>query len=336
MKSILCGAICISFFSNIQAQSFTNAGFETWEGPSGTYQIEYPTGWQGSDKMTTDNAFALGLAGITPVKQVYKSSDVHEGSTSVELRSKFLGDTVGVLPGVLFNAKADINLAALLENPDFSAMANFVIFQNATPILQKRVDSVTAWVKLTDENQDNASITLAAMQLAKGTSGNDTLIQIGGGLLSIEPGVSNEYRAVSVAMVYDDANNTKTDTLYVMIASSDLEDTATDGNTLFVDDVNLFTSDATTSIKQPLLSGSKMTVYPNPSQERVYFNLNPAESALDFKLTIFDISGRVLLNETLQQHINARELSGWSKGNYYYQLSNLKNNTRENGKFTIN
>jgi hypothetical protein len=338
-KTLLLTAVLAGTLASTQAQTFSNAGFETWQGPSGVYQIENPGSWFGSDKLITDYALFLIPLGATPAKQLYKTSDRHSGESAAELRTKFLGDTLGNIPCALINAQVSIDIGAVMANPDLSNILNLFIYTGGTPILRRKLETISAWVKLTDQNNDNASVVITALQKAKTPGGADTMIAIGGGSQIIANNVSNNYREITVPVVYANPNNTATDTMIVVFSSSAVVttgDISTDGNTLLVDDVSMTTSEGTSlSIRQPVFAEDIALVYPNPAKNLIYFNLNTFQKAEDYRLTVTDASGRVILMENLKQQVNEKNVSGWAKGNYFYSLINTKNDKHVNGKFSV-
>lgn len=340
MKKILCAAALLAaIFSTSRAQTIVNGGFETWQGPSGSLQLENPGSWYGSDKTLSDLGVLLMAVGVTPEKQLFKTEDAHSGTYAAELKTAFLGDTVGNVPGLLLNAKLNIDLFAIIANPDFSSFFDFVTYTGGTPLLGKKVDNVKAWVKVEGDQQDPGSIIISAFQKGVTASNADTMILIGSGTQVVIPDPTNSYQEVTVAMDYQNANNTATDTLIVAFSSSAVITAATpitDGNTMKVDDVTMTTSDGTTtSIQEPVFRDDIAVVYPNPAETVVYFNLNAAEKPADYMLTITDLSGKVVLREQLKQQINPKPVSGWAQGSYYYSLLNTKNNKSEQGKFVI-
>lgn len=338
-KTLFLTAVLAGTLASAQAQTFSNAGFETWQGPSGVFQIENPGSWFGSDKLITDYALFLIPLGATPAKQLFKTSDRHSGEFAAELKTKFLGDTLGNVPCALINASVSIDIGAVMGNPDLSNILNLFKYTGGTPILQRKVETVSAWVKLTDQNNDNASVVITALQKAKTPGGADTMIAIGGGTQIIANNVSNDYREITVPVVYANANNTATDTMIVVFSSSAVvtsEDTTTDGNTLLVDDVTMTTSEGSTlSIQQPVFAEDIALVYPNPAKNVIYFNLNTFQKADDYTLTITDVTGRTILTENLKQQVNEKKVSSWAKGSYFYMLTNVKNGKLLNGKFSV-
>ena len=339
-KILLSVMVLVHVFTSSQARTIANDGFENWQGPTGSLQLESPNSWYGSDKTLSDLEFILGTVGVTPEKQLFKTTDAHSGTFAAEIKTAFLGDTVGNVPALLLNAQINFDLLGVIADPDFSNFLDHVTYTGGTPLLGKKVDNVKAWVKLTGDQQDQASVLISAFKKGLTSNNTDTMILIGSGTKLITPNAANTYEEVTVPMIYTSASNTATDTLIVVFSSSAVinETTpTTDGNTLKVDDVSMTTSEGTspTSIQEPVFRDDIALVYPNPANNIVYFNLNVAEKASDYTLKVTDVTGRVVLQEQLKQQINPRSVTGWSKGSYFYTLTNVKNDKSEQGKFAV-
>jgi hypothetical protein len=346
-KTLLFTAVLAGTLTSTQAQTFSNAGFETWNnftvatGFITSVALEAPTTWSGTDSLIAGLTIPASFIGIEiePVTQIIKSTDAHSGTYAAEIRTANLGDSLGNVPGALITASVGIDMAAVVGNPDLSDILSLFTYKGGTPILQRKVETVSAWVKLTNQNNDNASVVITALQKAKTSGGADTMITIGGGTQIIANNVSNGYREITVPIVYANANNTATDTLIVVFSSSAVvspDDSITDGNTLLVDDVSMTTSEGTSlSIRQPVFAEDIALVYPNPAKNIIYFNLNTFQKADDYTLTVTDASGRAILTENLKQQVNEKNVSGWAKGSYFYSLTNTKNGKHLNGKFSV-
>jgi len=338
MKKTLLMAACLTAAAlSSQAQTFTNAGFEAWAGPSGLLQLEHPDGWTGSDATINELGPLLFLVGITPKKQLSKSTEAHSGSFAAQVTTKFLGDTVGNVPGLLLNARISIDLGAIGGNPDLSNFLNYVKYTGGTPVLGKKVENVKAWVRLDGSNQDQASMIVFAMKKAKTAGGQDTMVAIGNAAIVISPNAANSYVEATANVTYTDPAVTATDTLIVAFSSSAIinENTVrTDGNTLLVDDVSMTTSDVL-AIRQPVFRGDVVLVYPNPASRSIYFNLNTAERAEDYTLTICDVAGRTVHQQRLKQLVNEQSLNGWAKGSYFYTLHNTRSQQSVKGQFAV-
>ncbi len=318
-----------------QTPEFNNPGMETWE--SETYPgipsltVTNPTGWFGSDRIMGENLPIMFVIGAEASPQIAQSDDAHSGNSAAAITSVNLGDSFGVIPGILTNAKYSLSLDPNITDP--SSLLSNVSITGGTPVNGKKVDTVYAWVKLDTSNTDNASITLSALTKMPGA---DTNTMIGSGGIIIAP--SDEgYVRVAVPMEYEDENMTATDTLVVTFTSSATQN-GTVGNTLLVDDVSMVVSDGQSNgIELPLLSEKAMYVYPNPSaQGYVYFNLNASLKPAEFSLIITDISGKTMYHQTLSDNINKLDCSAYANGTYFYTLVHTPSQQKEGGKFILN
>ncbi|MFT4061863.1 MAG: T9SS type A sorting domain-containing protein [Edaphocola sp.] len=339
MKNSLLLLVFLACTLTTQAQTFTNEGFETWSTYNALLSLERPGNWYGTDQLTYENILVLAAMGATPQKQLAKSTSAHNGTYAAQLKTVNLGDSLGNVPCVMVNAKMTLNLTTLLLNPSLDDLTGVMTFSGGTPVLGSKVDTVSAWVKLTSDNLDSASVTISALQKVTLASGTDTLIPIGAGAAIIPNNVSDEYWQLSVPVIYATASNTATDTLIVGFVSSAVTgggSTGHEGNTLYVDDVTMVTSSGSSlSVRQPLTAGQSMLVYPNPAGKNVYFNLHTALNPKDYTLSIFDINGKLISSQKMTNHINHEDVGAWPKGIYLYQLSSDGGQTASRGKFVV-
>lgn len=340
LLTALAGATLLSSgasFAQSTNLTIVNSSFETWH----TYSVftplplslTVPNSWSASDSMVASFAPLAGLGGITisPKKQVYKSSESHSGQAAVQLFSKNLGD-VGVQPAALSNGKIDIDFMTLLGSGNFdpSQIFNYIQFKGGESV-NGQVSSVSAWMKNGDSAHTN---NYGFMALALKQINADSFIIVGQGVQSVAPTLS-QYSEVSVDISYPDPNATP-DKLVVVFTSSDISDTLTpvaDNNSVIVDDVTY--TMANTGIKIPLMSDNQMLVYPVPATNKVYFNLKSGLQPSNYSLRISNLEGRVLSEEKLNSQVNSEDVSHWSKGIYFYQLTNLKASQQQTGKFIV-
>ncbi|PSK93043.1 T9SS type A sorting domain-containing protein [Taibaiella chishuiensis] len=340
-RKLLLGALLASSLfaaTDSHAQSFTNAGLETWHNfTSATLALEAPNNWYGTDSLIAAIAPVAGSFGysITAAKQLYKSTDSHSGQFAAEVQSKFVGNTVGNIPGVFSNAKIAIDFIGLVTGGNLSdpaAILQYLSYSQATPITNM-VDTVSAWVKLESANLDTAMITVMAVKKVQASGGGDSTAVLGAGEYRILPG-TNAYTRVAVPVLYQ-GSNVPEELIVVFTSSDPMADTVHSGNKLLVDDVAFSYKSNGTSIQQPLLAEQVALVYPNPARGTVYFNLNPRERAEEYMLTITDVSGRVVLHEQLKEAVNAKNVKSWAKGAYFYNLGNTRNGRFAKGKFVV-
>jgi hypothetical protein len=331
---LLVASLATTLFTTTQAQTFANASFETWHNYTvGSLALEAPVSWYGVDSLVTFIAPLAVIGGIhiTPEKQLFKSTVAHSGSFSAEVKSAFIGTEVGNVPGIFSNAQIGIDImGALGATPE--DILNYVSYTGGTAITAQ-VDTVKAWILLDSLQMDQAVVNVSAVKTVQSSTNQDSVVLLGTGMQIIERG-PNAFRQISIPVLYADAQVPEK-LIVVFMSSNFAADTIHAGNDLKVDDVSYSYKAGTVSIQQPLLSENKVLVYPIPATHHIYFNLSAAVKATDFKLSIYDINGRLISQEQLKQAVNAKDVSGWAKGNYIYRLSNTQNDSVENGKFIV-
>ena len=64
-----------------------------------------------------------------------------------------------------------------------------------------------------------------------------------------------------------------------------------------------------------------LSIYPNPAKDRVIINMNnPAETKSD--LTIFNMNGQKLYQQSFNGNHTEVDLKGWAKGIYFIKIEN--------------
>ncbi|WP_190277236.1 T9SS type A sorting domain-containing protein [Taibaiella lutea] len=339
-KKLLIAALVAGVFSTAHSQTFTNASFETWHNYTVGFlppmNLTAPTGgWYGVDSLVAYVAplATIGGINITAQQQLFQSNLAHSGTSSAEVRSAFIGTDVGNVPGIFANARINIDLvAAMAGNPE--DILNFVSYDGGTAVTAQ-VDTVKAWVSLdSTTSMDEGFITATAVKIVPGSSGGDSTVVVGMGTAIVTRGTA-DFREFAIPLTY--ADNTVPEKLIVTFMSSNFAaDTVHEGNSMKVDDVSYsYKPSSGVGIRQPLFSESKILVYPNPGKNQIYFNLDATAKPSDYSLSIFDINGRIISKEQLNNAVNLKDVSGWAKGSYFYTLTNDKNNTKEQGKFVV-
>jgi hypothetical protein len=341
-RKLLITALIAGIFGTAHAQTFTNASFETWHNysvntglfPPNPIALSAPTGWSGVDSLIAGVTPLASLGGIViaPQQQLFQSNLAHSGTSSAEVKSAFIGNDVGNVPGIFANAKINIDLAAAIAG-DPADILNFVSYDGGT-VINAQVDTVKAWISLdSTTSMDEGFITATTVKIVPGSSGDSTVV-VGMGTMIVTRG-SADFREFTIPLTYVD--NTVPEKLIVTFMSSNFAaDTVHEGNSMKVDDVSYsYKPGSGVGIHQPLFSESKILVYPNPGKNQIYFNLDATVKPSDYSLSIFDINGRIISKELLNNTVNPKDVSGWAKGSYFYTLANDKNNTKEQGKFIV-
>lgn len=88
----------------------------------------------------------------------------------------------------------------------------------------------------------------------------------------------------------------------------------------------------TTGVEDPTSVENHISVYPNPANEKLYFN---GEFDGSSSMDIFDITGKQVASHTLPQGTTNIDVSNLSKGLYIYQIVSADNDIIGKGKLQI-
>jgi hypothetical protein len=69
------------------------------------------------------------------------------------------------------------------------------------------------------------------------------------------------------------------------------------------------------SVAAPLTLDSKLTVYPNPVKEQLTLKVDGVFGA--YQITLTDLSGRVMLSNTINENIKQLDFTNYPKGIYF-------------------
>lgn len=328
--TFLAAITCLSSFA--QVPTVSNGSFETWQNPSGLYQLEHPNNWYCNDAVLNNQLQLVFLAMGLPFdaqKLCYKSSDAYDGNYSAKIMTRDFGDTLNNLPAILTNAKQDLNMQALLAAMTGGNINPFELFAytNSTPVYGRKIDSVTAFVKVPATNQDAS----AAFVLAYGEIMQDSFGVIGESMVSI-PTSTTSWTQITLPVIYNMPNNNSTDSVVIgFISSADVNGGITGfhtENTLFVDKVTLYTSNAT-SIRNVAIKNLGFVAYPNPANTQITFknNTNNAKHTL----VVSNILGQVMHQQDFTNDL-LLDLSKYAAGSYIYEIHDNKG-SRQIGQF---
>lgn len=335
-KLLLSLGIVATICSQVIAQPvITNGSFESWSAPSGLLSLEAPTNWGGSDKIVSDMAMILMLAGyeVSPKKQVYKEDSALEptdGDIYTGLCTKDLGEELGYFPGVIANGDIEVNAPALLAwmesgEGDFSSIFNIT---NASPMFGKRVDSlkIDAFTfSLEELGSITGNITVNAMKVV-----GDEKVLIGSGTVQFQNFTSEpSFVEHTVEMNYLDDSDVAVDTLIIIISSSGPG--ASDTIYTAVDNIRLFTSDAPSSINSIPVQHLSVDIYPIPAQDFISFNNTLNNKNL--VLNVYAFNGQVMEQRSLTNGENKIQISEYASGMYVYEIIDTDKRVKQTGKF---
>ncbi len=319
---ILC---CCLFSPSLFAQDI-KGGMENWRNYSvGIFppiQLEAPQGWYGLDSLIAFGAQLAQLSGTANIKaekQVFKSTDAHSGDYAAKLVSKTL-DTFGVIPGILSNAKIDIDFMALMGGGD---PLDNISYSGGAAILN-RVTGIEARVKFETTGADSGAIMVSVMLSGAAADGGDSLI--GAGFSFVEP--SNNYVLMTTPIIYNDSTSIPDKLIVGFISSA--SSIPVDGSTLFVDDVKI-TGDIDSGIPSILASNhSNAVCFPNPTHGKIVF----LSGVSPVNMVIYDLSGRIMHQSEWSDYTSV-DCNEWADGIYLYQLYSQQGTSLHNGKFLL-
>jgi len=303
---------------------------ENWRtGTAGTVAVQAPWGWYGLD--STIIAFAqpysllLGLSSSDWHPQIFEESTiVHSGSHSAKILSIKENSVLGMIPGVLSTAQANVsvNIATMTLN-SFS-------YVGGTPMTQKPT-TVSAWVEYfpgKDTNGVSAQDTgVMTVQAISHIAGIDSVI--GTGTIRILPCTSWQQITDSIVYALDTTDNV--DTLQITFTSSGGgTNPVLDSTTLYVDDVTM-TWKTQTAVKNVVNSGDLVKVYPNPAAATLYFDA-PQNIGLNYQL--YAVNGAMVTSNKLNGNA-ALDVSALSDGLYFYTITDQTGNVVQRGKVSV-
>jgi len=336
-KALFTIAASIGFATLGVAQTpvIVNGTFELWTDitapsfPPGAPDLERPNGWYGSDQLLNHTVGTVFLAqglDFDYNKQLFKDTDMHEGSFAAKLMTKDFGDTLKKVPVLLTNARQNVSMSALL-GADFDNIDLMTLFRfsEGTAMYGKRIDSITAYVKTPATNADSGAVFVLACETVQSSSGADSNAVIGQGGMTIAPN-SNGYIKISVPVFY--AAGQATDSMVVGFVSSSADFTV--DNTLYVDHVEIYASEPS-SVRNIKATDLGFQVYPNPATTQI--NFNNKGNLTHTTLIIQNSVGQIMHYASLGQGINTIDLGKYAAGTYFYEVYNEKGTARQTGKF---
>lgn len=326
--------LSLGLASQMQAQTITNGNFEDWTPVGSGLSWERPQGWHATDKMLSDLSMVLGIAGypITPTNQLQKSTEAYAGDYAARIVSFNLGEAFGVTPCLMVNGVPSLDVVTMgeaLAGGDVD-LASILTVTGGTPLLGRRADSVVVYVSTPEYNEDTAAIFLQAKQIS-----GDTMITIGTGAAMIAPDM--EYTRLNINIEYFDESNNIADTLIIMAISSVGIPSEEEGalfnatleNSLFLDAMSLHTSDLSGIIPAANVDLG-VSLYPNPATSNIQIKNT---SGKEFLIQIYDLNGKVMHHQSLNEGQSSIDLQQYPAGNYFYQVVDPKSNDRQAGSF---
>src|SRR5690606_38494808 len=169
MKKIFTFLALAFLTSQMNAQTVVNGDFEgSWRDVTivpGSQISQVPDSWTCSDSLVAALAPMVVLMGynIVPEQQCYKDTIAHSDSFAVGLKTIMVLDTV-VLPAMFTNGKINFDITQMSGGD----LSKAITFSGGTPALDKKVDTVKAYVLLDTTNKYGAMINITANKTRDG------------------------------------------------------------------------------------------------------------------------------------------------------------------------
>jgi hypothetical protein len=337
MKKIYILTFLLAMGSASFAQTFANAGLETWHsGTSDGKTVHSPDEWYGYDSLVlaTGATFSPLIHFGTPwqgnPQNFQETTIVHGGSSSAKLIT-LKQDTLGFFPAVLSNAKPSVNTTTLLTilSTGTGDPTTALTLSGGTAVTQ-RITTVSAWVQYKpgiDSTGAAGNDTGIMIVQAIGTvAGRDSTI--GGGAMTIAPTPANTWVQITDTIFYTDSV-TLVDTIRVSFASSGGASRILDSSTLYVDDVTM--TGVPESVPTIMINNDLIKVYPNPVSS--ILNMDSPQRN-DLSCQLFSISGQVVVSRKLASR-NAIDVSALPAGLYFYTVSDNTGAIVQKGKVSL-
>lgn len=319
---LLLSACCIGL--SAMAQTLPNAGMETWHtgasGGASPIVIMAPDNWYGADSLIIADGQTYGAILSIPAtswqRQLFQENTIiHGGSSSAKLVT-VKQDTLGIFPGIMSNAQANVTISLAGGTP---SLGN-ITYSGGTAAAY-HITSASAWVQYTQGGAlDSGTMTVNAYGTYLGL---DTLVGTG----TVKIGPSTSFQQVTANLTYD-ASGFAVDTVRILFASSAGTHNAI-GSTLYVDDVTM--TGIPNAVAEVLSAGNVVTVYPNPASDVLHLNATQAGA---YTCTLASVSGQVVASKTFDGS-SAINIASLAEGIYFYSIIDANGNVAQRGKVNV-
>ena len=274
-----------------------NPGFENWTTTGG---YANPNGWNSANSQET----ALGTYGC--VKATGANAKV--GSAAVELITQ--NEIIVTAPGIV--------TTGTIPTSSTGSITGGIAYT-------LRPDSIVGWYKYTPQGTDNC---FAAFYLFGSAANNaDTVAEAS---FSTAAGIKTaNYTRFSAPLKY--RNSDPVVNSIWLLSSSNGTSGATVGSSAYFDELAVIIN-STTGIANQVNTGNNITVSPNPASDHIIVMENLHSSAT---LAIYDITGRKISEQKLDNGSNTIDVKSLTNGIYIYTVVGENNNSVKTGKLII-
>jgi hypothetical protein len=288
---------CLLSFSAV-AQDVPNGGFEDWatytgSGSSGSFNYDLPDFWKTTDSVSMANG---------PFQQsaIRETANVHGGSSALRLKTWPLNIPLPLnlpVPGVASNGSINTTTLSIIGGtPD-----------------TVRHRKLTGFYRFIKAGSDTASIVVG---LYKYDTGTNTRKTVAAGTLKISDATAGT-AYVSFDLDFNYIEGYKPDSMLMYIATGPLAiNSGTVGTELWIDDLAFSGTVGIDELASPV---KNLSVYPQPAARdlNVSFEL---ERPLQLEARLLDLSGKLVLSQTLDANRVRLDVSLLPAGNYLLNL----------------
>jgi hypothetical protein len=314
-------------------QTIANAGMESWRtGAAGTapvVPIQAPNQWFGFDSIVVSYGQLFGSiigAGSDWHQQIFEETTFKNGGVASARVMTETQDVIGAMPGILSNAKIDVDLGILSGGGD---PMSAVLYDGGTAVTE-RPTTVSAWVAYFPGPDTTTGLpgtdegVLTAQALATVGAVSDSVV--GTGTFNIAPSAS--FTQITANIVYG-TTDYAVHTLRIIFASSGGAGSALDSSILYVDDVSY--TGVPQSVRNVAGNVEVVRVFPNPASGKLY--LSSAKHA-GYTFSLVSVSGQAVASQQLTG-ADQVDISDMAAGLYLYVVTDKNGNTLQRGKVSV-
>lgn len=288
-KSLLILFACCLGAPAVMAQQIPNAGFENWNNTSG---YNMPDNWGNTTQLTG----ALGVYTVT------KGTPGNPGNAYLKLTTlTAMGQNV---PGVAVSGNLDLSNPS---NPKYSGFA-----------YSGRPSALTgAWQYMAMSGTDQGVIFVLLSKWNSSTNSRDTI----GTVTERLQDMVMSWETFSLPINY--VNTATPDTALVVLSSSGAGSTITPNSYLYVDDLAF--DGGTSGINDTKQVVGNLNIFPVPASNSLSISFNFINKAQNLSISLCDMQGRILLQESTNQNQYKLDISAIASGNYFLNISDGSN-----------
>lgn len=289
-----------ALFSGLSyGQMLPNSGFESWENLQGnTNAYNEPIDWNTANECSE----------LLNIESVTQSSDAYSGSSSAMLETKATTLGVVIINGLLTTATMDCN--------------PFDPGQSGGYAFTQRPDSLVSWIKYAPSDTDNGYIQIIFFNAA-----GDTIAYEKNDIMSA---LSNWTR---IAIKINWMNADQPALSSVLFNSSWGNGNVGEGfvgSTMYVDDVEWVDGEPE-GISDS--EANQWRAFPNPVIGELTIDRSASSGG---RIEMLDMTGRVVLTQSLTSERTIIDMESFSSGVYLYQLSTIEDEVVRTGKLLVN